>query len=107
MASCSDQKEVSYKDVQGYIHDVSPVKISANLRSNRYFNFELQQRQDQTGVVCFNAERRDEVKEKEECKIPITVTNASPSKRKYTEQVEYTMNKFSRVCRAKNLSFGA
>ena len=64
MASCSDQKEVSYKDVQGYIHDVSPVKIPANLRSNRCFDFKLQQRQDQTGVVCFNAERRDEVKEK-------------------------------------------
>ena len=44
MASSSDQKEVSYKDIQGYIHDVSPVKIPANPRSNRYFDFKFQQR---------------------------------------------------------------
>ena len=105
MASCSNQKAVSYKDVQGYIHDVSPVKIPAKPRSNRYFDFKLQQGQDQTRVVCFNAERRDEVKEKEECKIPVTLTNVSPNKRKYTDQVEYRMNKFLRVCRAKNLLF--
>lgn len=45
------------------------------------------------------------MKEKEECKIPVMETNMSPSIRKYTDQVEYRMNKFSRVCRAKNLSF--
>ena len=105
MASSSDQKEVSYKDVQGYIHDVSPVKIPANPRSNRYFDFKFQQGQDQMRVVCFNTEKRDQVKEKEECKIPVTETNVSPSKRKYTDQAEYRMNKFSRVYRAKNLSF--
>ena len=38
------------------------------------------------------------MKEKEECKIPVMETNVSPSIRKYTDQ-------FSRVCRAKNLSF--
>ena len=105
MASSSDQKEVSYKDIQGYIHDVSPVKILANPRSNRYFDFKFQQGQDQMRVVCFNTERRDQVKEKEECKIPVTETNVSPSIRKYTDQVEYRMNKFSRVSRVKNLSF--
>ena len=105
MASFSNQKEMSYEDVQGYVHDVSPVKIPANPRSNRYFDFKLQQGQDETRVVCFNAERGDEVKEKEECKIPVALTNVSRSKRKYTDQVEYRMNKFSRVCRAKNLSF--
>ena len=51
MASSSDQKEVSYKDIQGYIHDVSPVKIPANPRSNRYFDFKFQQGQDQMRVV--------------------------------------------------------
>ena len=43
-------------------------------------------------VVCFNAERGHEVKEKEECKIPVTETSVSPSIRKYTDQVEYRMN---------------
>ena len=45
------------------------------------------------------------MKEKQECKITITETNVSPGIRKYTDQEEYRMNKFSRVCRAKNLLF--
>ena len=45
------------------------------------------------------------MKEKEECKIPVTVTNVNLSKRKYTDHVEFRINKFSRVCRVKNLLF--
>ena len=70
MASFSNQKKVSYEDVEGYVHDVSPVKIPANPRSNRYFDFKLQQGQDETRVVCFNAVRRDEVKKKRRVQDP-------------------------------------
>ena len=44
------------------------------------------------------------MKSKEESKVPVTVTNVSPTKRRYSENVEYRMNKFSRVSRAKNLA---
>ena len=51
-----------FTDVQGYIHNVSAVRIPANPRSSRYFDFELQEAEQETRVVCFHAERRYEVK---------------------------------------------
>lgn len=94
-----------HKDVQGYIHDVSKIKIPANPKSGRYFDFQLQEGDRETRVVCFNAETMDEVKSKEESKVPVTVTNVSPTKRRYSEDVEYRVNKFSRVSRAKKFAF--
>ena len=95
-------KEAIYKHVQRYIH-VSKIKIPANPKSSRYFDFELQEGEREARVVCFNADQMDEVKSKEDSKVPVTVTNVSPTKRRYSENVEYRMNKFSRVSRAKNL----
>ena len=46
-----------------------------------------------------------EVKSKEESKVPVMVTNVSPTKHRYSEYVEYRMKKFSRVSRAKKLAF--
>lgn len=94
-----------FRDVQGYIHNVSAVRIPANPRSSRYFDFELQEAEQETRVVCFHAERRDEVKGKEESKVAVTVTNVSPCKRKFSDEKEYRMNKFSRVTKAKNLAY--
>ena len=52
-------KVAMYKDVKGYIHDVSKIKIPANPKSSRYFAFQLQKGERETRVVCFNAEKMD------------------------------------------------
>ena len=45
------------------------------------------------------------MKGKEESKVAVTVTNVSPCKRKFSDEKEYRMNKFSRVTKAKNLAY--
>ena len=92
-----------FKDVQGYIHAVSEVQIPANTKS--YFDFTIQENDDETRVICFTAENKDELKRKEEAKLPISLANISPQKRRYGEGVEYRMNKYSRIEQAKNLAF--
>ena len=94
-----------YKDVQGYIHDVSNIKTPANPKSSRYFDFKIQEADDETRVVCFNADCQGEVKDKEQCKRPCLLTNVSPQKRRFAEGMEYKMNKYSRVTIVKNLAF--
>ena len=110
MASSSSNKKsnvsaTGYKDVEGYIHDVSDVKKPANPNSNRYFDFKVQEGSEETRVICFNADFQGEVKEKEQSKWPCRITNVSPQKRRFAEGMEYKMNKFSRVTKAKNLAF--
>ena len=51
-----------------------------------------------------NVKKMDEVKSKEESNVPVTVTNLSPTKCRYSKNVDCRMNKSSRVCRAKNLA---
>ena len=41
----------------------------------------------------------------EEAKLPTSLKNISPQKRRYGEGVEYRMNKYSRIEQAKNLAF--
>lgn len=94
-----------YKDVQGYIHDVSNIETPANPKSSRYFDFKIQEADDETRVVCFNADCQGEVKDKEQCKRPCLLTNVSPQKRRFAEGMEYKMNKYSRVTIVKNLAF--
>jgi len=57
-----------------YTMSVSKIKIPANAKSSRYFDFQLQEGVSETRVICFNAETMDEVKSKEESKVPVTVT---------------------------------
>ena len=92
------------KDVEGYIHNVSPVKTPSS--GNRYFDFSIQERVDSTRVVCFNAEKRDTVKEKETAKSPVKILSVSPQKRKFQpDSIEYKMNSKSRVVSTKNVPF--
>ena len=102
MASCSPDK-LSLKDVQGYIHGVSDGKTPANPNSTRYFDFILQKGDKERRVVCFNANKHDEVKQQEKSKLPVHLSNMSLQKRRYGEGMEYKMNKFSRLTLAKNL----
>ena len=91
--------------MQGYIHDVSDVKTPANPHSTRYFDFILQEGDEERRVVCFNANKHDEVKQQEKSKLPVHLSNMRPHKRRYGEGMEYKMNKFSRLTPAKNLPF--
>jgi len=108
MASNSPAKSGSsaqYRDVHGYVHDVSKVQIPANPKSSRYLTFTIQENEEETRVICFSAEKRDELKRKEEAKLPTCLTNVSPQKRRFGEGIEYKMNKYSRIEPAKNLAF--
>ena len=96
----------TYKDVQGYVHRVSDVKVPANSKSSRYFDFKIQQGGDEeTRVVCFNAEYQGQLRQKEQSKSPCRLTNVSPQKRRYSEGTEFKMNKFSRIETPKNIPF--
>ena len=108
MASNSPTKSVAsspYKDVHGYIHSVSEIQIPANPKSARSFDFTIQENQEDTRVIFFTAEKKDELKRREEAKLPTSLTSISPQKRRYGDGVEYKMNKYSRIERAKNLAF--
>ena len=84
MASCSpakfSPKKNAFKDVQGYIHGVSDVKTPANPNSTRYFDFILQEGDEERQVVCFSANKHDEVKQQEKSKLPVHLSNMSPQK---------------------------
>lgn len=56
-------------------------------------------------MICFTPEIKDELKRREDAKLPTSLKNISPQKRRYGEGVEYRMNKYSRIDQAKNLAF--
>ena len=92
------------KDVEGYVHNVSDVKLPAS--GYRYFDFRMQERDTDKRVVCFSPEKQTMLKEKERSKEPITLMNVSPQKRKFQPGVtDYKMNNKSKVFVKKNLSF--
>ena len=108
MASNSPAKSSSsspYKNVQGYIHAVSEIRTPANPNSSRYFEFTVQENDEKTRVVCFNTENKVELKRREQHKLPTCLTSISPQKKRYSDGVEYKMNKYSRIEPAKNLEF--
>lgn len=63
MASISSEnasaKKTAVKDVQGFIHGVSDIKTPANPNSTRYFDFILQEGDEERRVVCFNANKHE------------------------------------------------
>ena len=84
---------------------VSEIQIPSDPKSAGYFDFTIQENQENTRVICFTAEKKDELKRREEAKLPTSLTSISPQKRRYGDGVEYKMNKYSRIERAKNLAF--
>ena len=79
--------------------------VPANPKSAGYFDFTIQENQEDTLVICFTAEKKDELKRREEAKLPTSLTSISPQKRRYGDGVKYKMNKYSRIEQAKNLAF--
>ena len=74
-------------------------------RASRYFDFKVQEREEIKRVICFSPDKRDQLKEKENSKTPVTLINVSPQKRKYKlHQTEYKMNQYSSIVVKKNLA---
>ena len=94
-------------NVDGYVHDVSEVKIMQTVnQAKRHFDFKVQEREETKRVICFSSDKRDQLKEKENSKTPVTLMNVSPQKRKYhLDQTEYKMNQYSNIVVRKNLAF--
>ena len=76
----SGSKSNPKKDVEGFIHQVSDVKIP--MGGNRYFVFTLQERNERHRVVCFYSEKREDQKQKEQSKSPVRILNVSLQKTK-------------------------
>ena len=97
-------EEKKLTNVDGYIHAVSEVKSSAS--AVRYFDFKIQERDEKRRAICFSPEKRDAIKEKEECKSPVRLLNVSPQKRKFEpDSTEYKLTNQSKVMVTKNLTF--
>ena len=57
-------------------------------------------------MICFSADKRDAIKEKESCKSPVRLLSVSPQKRKYDpDQTKYKFTNCSKVLVTKNLAF--
>ena len=91
-------------EIDGYVHNVSEIHVAKS--GNRYFDFTVQENEDERRVVCFSQEKGPSLTVKQEDKSPVRLANISPQKQKYdSETTEYIMNKYSRVEIQKNLSF--
>ena len=100
----SGSKSSPKKDVEGFVHQVSEVKIPAG--GSRYVDFTLQERDERHRVVCFYPEKREDLKQKEGSKAPVRILNVSLQKRKFQpDNVEYKLERFLKVQVTKNLSF--
>lgn len=104
MTMASGSKSSPKKDIEGFVHEVSDVKIP--MGGSRYSDFTLQERDDSHRVACFYPEKREDLKEKEESKSPVHILNVSPQKRKFQpDTVKYKLEWFSKVQVTKNLAF--
>ena len=104
MAGKSGKSTGAMQDVEGYIHNVSPIKTPAS--GNRYFDFKIQERIDTTRVVCFHPDKQETLKQKEAAKSPVRIVSVSPQKRKYEpDTVEYKMGNKSKVINTTNMPF--
>ena len=100
----SGSKSSPKKDVEGFVHQVSEVKIPAS--GSIYFDFTLQERHKEHRVVCFHPQKHEDLNQKEESKSPVRILNFSPQKRKFPpDSVKCILEKFSKVQVTKNLSF--
>lgn len=104
MSSSDSPRKRKYKDIEGYIHTVSEIKIPSS--GNRYFDFKIQEKEDISRVVCFSPDKHKKVKDQQNLKTPVRLLTVSPQKSRFQPDVEeYKLYNFSQVQEAKNLSF--
>ena len=91
-------------ELEGYVHQVSEIKTPSS--GNRYFEFNIQQQDVRKRVVCFNAQKRDDLKHKQESKTPVKLLNVSPQKQKFDLNTEeYRLNNYSKVVPTQRVPF--
>ena len=91
-------------ELEGYVHQVSEIKTPAS--GTRYFEFNIQQQDVRKRVVCFSAQKRDDLKQKQESKTPVKLLNVSPQKRKFDPNTqEYRLNNYSKVVVTQRVPF--
>ena len=59
------------EDIEGYIHEVSEVKMPSS--GNRYFDFKIQAKDVNRRVVCFGPDKRQDIKKNEEKKSLVKI----------------------------------
>ena len=69
------------KELEGYIHCLSPVKDTINKRA-KFFDFKVQLREQIVRGVCFSPEKKEKLKQFQKCKSPIKI-------RKYGQNHKY------------------
>ncbi|XP_062583667.1 uncharacterized protein LOC134245396 [Saccostrea cucullata] len=75
MATPEKRFKADQEEIEGYIHDVSPLKTSKN--SNKYFNAVLQEAEGFSDVVCFRADLQPQLVDFEKNKTPVKLQNVS------------------------------
>lgn len=104
MLSSGSPTKRKYKDIEGYIHTVSEIKIPSS--GNRYFDFKIQEKEEVSRVVCFSPDKHKKLKDQQTSKTPVRLLTVSPQKSRFQPDVEeYKLYNFSQVQDAKNLSF--
>ena len=104
MLSSGSPTKRKYKDIEGYIHTVSEIKIPSS--GNRYFDFKIQEKEEVSRVVCFSPDKHKKLKDQQTSKTPVRILTVSPQKSRFQPDVEeYKLYIFSQVQDAKNLSF--
>ena len=92
-----------YKDIEGSIHTISEKKIPSS--GNRYFDFNIQEKEEVSRVVCFSPDKHKKLKDQQDLKTPVRLFTVSPQKSRFQTDVEkYKLYNFSQVQEAKNLS---
>ena len=104
MASDAPAKSSTTLELEGYVHQVSEIKTPSS--GTRYFDFNIQQQDVRKRVVCFSAQKRDDLKHKQESKTPVKLLNVSPQKRKFDPNTqEYRLNNYSKVVATQRVPF--
>ena len=75
-SSTKELKET--KELEGYIHCLSPVKDTMNKQAN-FFDFKVQLKEEIVRGVCFSPEKKEKLEQFQKCKSPIKI-------RKYGEK---------------------
>ena len=79
----------------GYLHDLSPVKLSIN--NNPYFDLKFQTSHRVFRAICFSSEKHDRFKRKYESSSPVKLSRFQIKVNQRTNQKEIHINKISHL----------
>lgn len=82
-------------DLVGYIHEVSPTKVSA--KGSTYFSFYIQDKERVSKAICFSPEKHKLVQSKAESCTPCKLTKYNKNSNKDTDDNVVWVNKNTRI----------